>query len=146
MYCTYNILALGCLPLKSLITSTLGFLQECSWTQARPGARCSNARQCAACSRALRAIPPLCHALPVKPSSAQGAEGPGETATPVLSTSPWCHLCPLMKTGQSAAHRLPPQSLGCALILCWKQGQGLSSVCKETLVASNKLVAQSQLN
>lgn len=92
----------------------LFFLQEWSWTPVKPGARCLNARRCAACSRAPRAGPPLCRVWPVTPSSAPGAEGRGRTAIPAPSASPWCHPHPLMKAGQSGARWLQPHSWGCS--------------------------------
>lgn len=112
------------------ITTPLCFLQEWSWTPVKPGVRCLNARRCAACSRAPRASPPPCPARPVTPSSAPAAGGPGRTAIPALSASPWSHPHPLMRAGRSASplDRLQPQSLSSSLkmILCWKQDECVS--------------------
>lgn len=86
--------------MSSSLPIPLCFLQEWSWTPVRPGVRCLSARRCAVCSRAVRASLPLCPAPPVTPSSAPGAEGPGSTTTPALSSSPWCRRHSLVKAGQ----------------------------------------------
>lgn len=66
---------------------SLCVLQEWSWTPAKLGVLCWNARRCAASSQAPRANLPLWPAPPVETCSAPAAGASGRTTTPALCCS-----------------------------------------------------------
>lgn len=122
-----------------VITSKCAFvpLQEWSWTQARPGAQCWSARQCAVCSQAPSPSPPLCRAPLATVFSAPAAERSGRTATSALSTSPWCRPRHRTQTGQSVSRHPACSELQ---LCCWAEGwRFCACVCVYVRACANHL-------